>query len=146
MPLTVRLLTCTPFTNIRTSYKVPYTHRMKAFVTALACAAALLPCTALAQDWSQPVRGSWVQAGGPAQAGDVTLAGNGSGCEIVVGGEEHSAVKQAAVFLAADIEWISGYKPPIVSQPSGRRVAVRLVTRPDGKCANTTVDLSLTKI
>jgi glycosyl hydrolase family 115 (putative glucuronidase) len=92
-----------------------------------------LPSAGAAQEWSQPVRGSWVQADGRTQPGDVTLAGNGSGCELVVARDEHSAVKQAATFLASDIEKISGYTPPIVAEPSGRRVAVRLVTRTDGR-------------
>jgi hypothetical protein len=87
----------------------------------------LLSTPAFAQEWSGPVRGSWVRAGG-AQAGDVTLASAGAGSEIVVAADEHTAVKQAAAFLASDIEKISGYKPPIVAQPSGQRVAIRLVT------------------
>src|SRR5262249_39931501 len=82
---------------------------------------------AIAQEWSQPTRGSWVRSQGNV-SGDVVLAGNGGGCEIVVEENEHTAVKQAALFLAGDIEKISGYKPEIVSKPSGPRVAVRLVT------------------
>ena len=100
---------------------------MKTFVLVVACAC-LLPTHARAQDWSQPVRGSWVRPDGRPQPGEVTLAGGGSGCEIVVAGDEHPAVAQAARFLASDIGKISGYTPPIVSQPSGRRAALRLVT------------------
>src|SRR5689334_15959861 len=92
----------------------------------LACCAA-----AFAQEWSAPVRGSWVRADGQRQPGDVVLANNGNGCEIVVAGEENSAVKQAAVFVAGDIERISGYRPPIVSSPTGQRVAIRLATLTD---------------
>ncbi len=89
---------------------------------------------ARAQEWTGPVRGSWVRAQGAPQAGDVTLVTNGrDGCEIVVSANEHTAVKQAATFLAADIEKISGYKPPIVATPSGRRVAIRFETRSDGR-------------
>lgn len=99
----------------------------------LAIIGILLPLSAQAQEWSAPVRGSWARADERAQPGDVTLAGGGSGCEIVVGAGEHSAVAQAAVFLAADIERISGYRPPIVAQASGGRAAIRLVTRPDGQ-------------
>ncbi len=102
---------------------------MKRFLLAGICAL-VLPITALAQEWSAPVRGSWVREG-PRQAGDVILANNGSGCEIVLAGDENSAVRQAAVFLAGDIERISGYKPAIVSKPTGQRVAVRLVTLKD---------------
>ena len=93
----------------------------------------LVPAAASAQEWSGPLRGSWVRIDGQAQPGDVTLAANGNGCEIVVGETEHTAVRQAALFLAADIEKISGYKPPIVARPGGSRVAVRLETRPDGR-------------
>ena len=100
---------------------------MHAMRTAVICLC-LLSGNAYAQQWSEPVRGSWVRADGRAQDGDVTLAQNGSGCEIVVGGDEHSAVTQAAAFLATDIERISGYKPPIVSMPSGGRVAIRFST------------------
>jgi hypothetical protein len=90
----------------------------------------VFPMMVRAQEWSAPVRGSWVRVGA-AQPGDVALAGNGGGCEIVVGAGENSAVRQAAVFLAGDIERISGYKPPIVAMPSSQRVAVRLVTLND---------------
>lgn len=91
-------------------------------ICALACST-----VGFAQEWTAPVRGSWVRAGA-AQAGDVTLAGNGMRSEIVVAAEENSAVQQAAVFLAGDIQKISGYKPAIVTNPSGARVTIRLVT------------------
>jgi len=105
---------------------------MKALLLASLCTF-LLPFNAATQEWSGPVRGSWVRPEGQVQAGDVTLAADGSGCEIVVR-DEHSAVAQAAAFLAADIERISGYKPPIVASPTGtagsrgRRIAIHLVT------------------
>jgi hypothetical protein len=42
-------------------------------------------------------------------------------------------VHQAAQFLAGDIERISGYRPPLVEQPTPGRVAIRLQTLGDGK-------------
>ena len=108
-------------------------------IRSIALAAALLvPAAAGAQEWSGPVRGSWVRTDGRAQAGDVTLVDGGvaadlkigpsTACEIVVSRDEHTAVQQAAKFLAADIEKISGYKPSIVAQPSRQRPAIRMVT------------------
>jgi hypothetical protein len=91
----------------------------------------VLSGAAHAQEWSGPVRGSWVRGDDRAQVGDVTLAHGGDGCEIVVGGDEHSAVAKAAAFLAVDIERISGYRPPVVAKPSGLRVAIRLSTLAD---------------
>ncbi|MCA1628252.1 MAG: glycosyl hydrolase 115 family protein, partial [Acidobacteria bacterium] len=87
--------------------------------------------TAGAQEWSPQVRGSWVATVG-VQAGDVILADRNAGCEIVISEKEHSAVKQAAAFLAADIEKISGFKPQVVSTSSGQRVAIHLVTVGNG--------------
>lgn len=81
--------------------------------------------------WSAPVRGSWVETG-PAAPGDVVLAGHGVASEIVVDSAEASNVRQAAEFLAGDIEKISGYRPPIVAAPSGDRTSIRLVTLGDG--------------
>lgn len=80
-----------------------------------------------AQTWTEKVRGSWVREG-DARAGDVVLTGEGKLCEIVIGEKEQSNVAQAAVFLAADIEKISGIKPAIVKTPSGKGVAIYLVT------------------
>jgi hypothetical protein len=93
----------------------------------MAFCAVLLAAAAWAQEWSQPVRGSWVRADDRAQRGDVTLAAFGSGCELVVGPGEHTAVAQAARFLAADIEKIS-YKPSIVEQPTAGRAGIRMLT------------------
>lgn len=72
-------------------------------------------------------RGSWVR-NGTIQKGDVVLANNITGCTIVVGANEPSAVQQAARFLAKDIQKISGYTPPIVNQASNKGVNIRLVT------------------
>ena len=47
---------------------------MKTLLFAGLCALAL-PIPAAAQEWSQPVRGSWVRSDGPSQPGDVILAG-----------------------------------------------------------------------
>src|SRR5690606_33142126 len=96
----------------------------------VALAAILLSCfqsTASAQAWSEPVRGSWRldEAG----EGDVTLADEGRVAEIVVARDAHSAVRQAAEFLAGDIEKLSGLRPEIVPSPSGDAPAtIRLVT------------------
>jgi hypothetical protein len=90
-----------------------------------------LPATVHAQEWSQPVRGSWVQPQGTPRPGSIVLAANSSGCEIVVGDNENSAVRQAAIFLAGDIQKISGYKPPVLSRTSGQRVAIQFVTLSD---------------
>ena len=60
--------------------------------------------------WSAPLRGTWVQTG-PAAAGDVVLVGGGTAVQIVVGRDEQLNVRQAAVFLASDIEKLSGFHP-----------------------------------
>lgn len=84
-----------------------------------------------AQQWDGPVRGSWVREG-RAQRGDVTLTARGRGCEIVVAGNENSAVRQAAQFLAGDIVRISGYRPPVLAASTGRRSAIHLITAGGG--------------
>ncbi len=89
---------------------------------------AAFPAPSSAQAWDGPVRGSWVRAGAP-QPGDLVLAAKGKGCEIIVGGNEHSAVRRAAFCLSRDIERISGFRPPIVTKPTGAgTAAVHLVT------------------
>jgi Glycosyl hydrolase family 115 len=85
-----------------------------------------------AQSWDAPVRGSWVQHESP-QKGDVVLVKGSKTCEIVVADNENSAVKQAAAFLAGDIEAISGHRPSIVTRPTRGRVSIRLVTLGLGK-------------
>src|SRR5437667_10364065 len=77
------------------------------------CVCAMASPASAQVPWDARVRGSWVQTGAAAK-GDVVLATNGSGCEVVVGGAENSAVRQAAEFLAGDIEKISGYRPALV--------------------------------
>src|SRR5437660_10916950 len=90
---------------------------------------------AQADPWAAPVRGSWARTG-PAARGDVVLASRDSGAEIVVGAAENLNVRQAAVFLAGDIEAISGYRPPIVTTPTptppAGRTSIRLVTVGNG--------------
>lgn len=98
---------------------------MKTLLFAVLCVLAI-PVTSSAQEWSGVVRGSWVRDGVP-QSGDIAL----TNCEIVVASDENPAVQQAAVFLAGDIEKISGRKPSVVSRPTGGRVAIRLVTLND---------------
>ncbi|MDV6167142.1 glycosyl hydrolase 115 family protein [Flavobacterium sp. DG1-102-2] len=77
--------------------------------------------------WDKTLRGAWIQDD---QQGvkDVILAGNGKVCEIVVGKNENSAVRQAAEFLAGDLEKICGSKPKIVESASKNAVSIRLVT------------------
>ena len=93
----------------------------------LLCASVCGPVFAQSDPWASPRRGSWVQTG-PATLGDVTLAGGDNVCDIVVARNEASPVRQAAEFLAGDIEKISGKRPLIVESPSANRVNIRLVT------------------
>ncbi|HVW22473.1 MAG TPA: glycosyl hydrolase 115 family protein [Opitutaceae bacterium] len=102
--------------------------RLTPWTAAAAAAAALFSRPLAAQDWRGPVRGSWVRADEQARPGDAVLAVPGGGCEIVVGAGEPSAVRQAARFLAGDIERISGHRPPILAAPDGRRLPIRLAT------------------
>src|SRR3977135_441387 len=97
----------------------------------LACS--LLPARGAAQTdpWAAPVRGSWLHTGPPG-AGDVVLASGMSGAEIVVAASENLNVRQAATFLAGDIETISGYRPPIVATPTAGKTSIRLATGGNG--------------
>src|SRR5438477_13187389 len=83
----------------------------------IAGALLLLAQSALAQEWSQAVRGSWVREG-PAQHGDAVIADENGVCDIVVAESENSAVKQAAEFVAGDIEKITGKGPASVAKSS----------------------------
>lgn len=94
--------------------------------------ATLSPAQTKNSTWSVPLRGTWVQDD-KAIAKDVMLAGNGKICEIVVGSKENSAVKQAALFLATDIEKICGVRPKIVKEPSKNVNSIRLNTVGDSK-------------
>jgi hypothetical protein len=77
--------------------------------------------------WSTPLRGSWVQENVPS-AGGITLASPGAVADIVISDAEPSNVRQAAEFLAGDIEQISGHKPPIVRAPVAGHASIRLTT------------------
>src|SRR5213594_299775 len=107
--------------------------RFRKYLVRLALAGSLVPAVGVAQadPWAAPVRGSWVRTG-PAATGDVVLASHDSGVEIVVGAAENLNVRQAAAFLAGDIETISGYRPPIVSTPTTGRTSIRLATVGNG--------------
>src|SRR2546429_4269019 len=89
----------------------------------LACA--LVPAGGAAQGnpWAAPLRGSWVRMG-PVAAGDVVLASGESGAEIVGGAGENLNVRQAATFLAGDIEAISGYPAPARARPPAGKAGI----------------------
>lgn len=82
--------------------------------------------------WSVPLRGSWVQAGQPGKK-DIVLVDKEKTCTIVVGNNESSAVKQAAAFLASDIEKISGKRPPVMPEAGKRDICIRLATVGNGE-------------
>jgi hypothetical protein len=75
----------------------------------------------------QTVRGSWVQRGA-IQPDDIILVNAGKACKIVVDIKEHTAVHQAATFLAKDINTISGCLPEIVDQPDKSAINIVLIT------------------
>ena len=97
-------------------------------------ALAALACGATAQTapWTGVLRGSWVETG-PAAAGDVSLAAANGTAHIVVADDENTNVKQAAEFLAGDIEKISGHRPEIVKTPDASGVNIRLATLGHGE-------------
>ena len=103
-------------------------NRCRAIVAVLvACSLVAAGGAAQGDPWAALVRGSWVRTG-PVAAGDVVLAAGESGAEIVLGAAEHLSVRQAATFLAGDIEAISGYRPPIVARPTAGKTSIRLAT------------------
>ncbi len=63
---------------------------------------------------------------------DVVLVDSDTVCDIVVAGTENSAVKQAATFLAGDIEKISGRRPQILSKRRDH-VSITLQTAASGQ-------------
>lgn len=67
------------------------------------------------------IRGSWMGKGKP---DDIPL----NNCEIIVAPTEHTAVQQAAKFLAADMMKLSGYQPGIAAQTSSKPVNIMLAT------------------
>ncbi|RYG64831.1 hypothetical protein EON77_19260, partial [bacterium] len=106
--------------------------RLGVILAATAAAVCLFQRDAQAQAWSEPVRGSWVRDG-HAQNGDVVLADKNVACQVVVRDHAHSAVKQAATFLASDLNKLSGQKHHFndTAPPSGTP-SIRLVTLGDG--------------
>ncbi|MDQ3440231.1 MAG: glycosyl hydrolase 115 family protein, partial [Planctomycetota bacterium] len=103
-------------------------------LAALACLVASIVCVdrvAHAQEWKERVRGAWVRDDQPA-AGDVTLVEPGKPCRIVVADGAHSAVKQAAAFLAGDIGTLTGAKPEIVPAHVEGAASIRFATLGDG--------------
>ncbi len=82
----------------------------------------LLPASLAAQVWDRPIRGSWVAEEG------LTLVDPQRVAQLVVPDDAHSAVRQAATFLAQDIETITGRRPEIVTAPAENAVTVRYVT------------------
>ncbi len=94
---------------------------------ALLAAVCLITSTlASAQSWNAPVRGSWVQTGAPL-AGEVTLISAHTTGRIVLDASAHSAVVQAASFLASDIEKITGVRP-VVNNATGPAPCIYLTT------------------
>lgn len=61
-------------------------------------------------------RGSWVREGTPGPD-DVRLVGADGKCQIIIAADSHTAVRQAAVFLASDIESLTGQRPDIGHRP-----------------------------
>jgi hypothetical protein len=92
---------------------------------------AVLASDVSAQQWQGRVRGSWVRDGQP-QAGDVVLVEQDKTCQIVVKDDAHSAVKQAAIFLAADLRKLAGQAVHFAPAPEQGRVSIRMVTLGDG--------------
>ena len=90
-----------------------------------------LPATARAQEWKGKVRGSWVREGQP-KPDDVTLVEPGKTCQIVVKDDAHSAVKQAAIFLAAHLRKLAGQAIHFAPAPDAGRVSIRMATIGDG--------------
>lgn len=82
---------------------------------------------AVGQQWDGPVRGSWLRDGQP-QEGDVTLFQPGKTPHIVIPDDAHSAVKQAAIFLAGDLHKLTGQAVHFADAPEPGRVAIRMVT------------------
>ncbi|QBG47009.1 hypothetical protein EGM51_06225 [Verrucomicrobia bacterium S94] len=82
----------------------------------------ILTLTSWAQEWNAPVRGSWIADTG------LTLVGKDRVADIVVSPDAHSCVKQAAKFLASDIEKITGQKPDIVPKVRNNKPFIRLAT------------------
>ncbi|MDR6783232.1 hypothetical protein ABIE26_000280 [Pedobacter africanus] len=76
---------------------------------------------------AERVRGSWVRTG-QARDGDILL----QYCNIVVQKTEHTAVHQAALFLASDIEKISGHRPAVLEAVVPDAINIVLTTLGNG--------------
>ena len=94
------------------------------FLRLIPCLFVLGAATAQTAPWAGALRGSWVRTG-PLESGDVVLD---SATQIAVASDENSAVRQAAAFLAGDIEKISSHRPAIVAAPAADRPVIHLVT------------------
>lgn len=79
-----------------------------------------------AQEWKAPVRGSWVRTGA-AQQGDISLAQ----CDLILAENAPSSVRQAATFLATDIEKLTGRKVALLTSPSEGHTPIYLLTLGD---------------
>lgn len=104
------------------------THRVFLFFVLLLAG---LATPASAQQWNEPVRGSWVRNEQPKKDG-LVLIEPGKVCRIVVPASAHTAVKQAATFLAEDLRKITGQKADIDATAAEGRVAIRFATVGDG--------------
>ncbi|WP_139959857.1 hypothetical protein [Flavicella sediminum] len=80
-----------------------------------------------AQSWESVVRGSWVEKGS-LNTKSIALVDASKLVDIIVSSKEHSCVRQAAFFLAADIEKITGKKPKIRTKARKGKSAIHLST------------------
>ncbi|MFK7863816.1 MAG: hypothetical protein AB8B95_06255 [Pseudohongiellaceae bacterium] len=91
---------------------------MKIILYSITCCILFFQTLLHAQSWDQIKRGAWL--GEADSAENLVLVNDRFVADIVISPEAHSAVRQAAEFLAADIEKISGKKPRIrTSSTSG---------------------------
>jgi hypothetical protein len=125
MPVIFVLLKINPLFKIMTS-KLALTLRLICLL-AIYYVAPLAAAQTTNATWDAMLRGSWVQED-MSTTNNLMLVGKGKICEIVVAHTENSAVRQAAEFLAGDIEKISGVKPAIVEEPSKNVASIRLAT------------------
>jgi len=77
-----------------------------------------------AQQWDEPIRGSWISTAGQG----LILADKTGVADIVITPDAHSCVKQAAEFLARDIEKITGQKPGVVFHADTTKLNIYLST------------------
>ncbi|MFK7915227.1 MAG: glycosyl hydrolase 115 family protein [Pseudomonadales bacterium] len=92
--------------------------------------AVMIPALAGAKLSEQSRRGAWLASTEAESA--LTLVRPGQRADIVLSPSAHSAVRQAALFLAADIEKMTGQKPAIVTQATPGKPSIRLVTLGEG--------------